>query len=324
MIRHAYPSHLRRVLASFLAIGLLPLLYFVLNTSTPSYKKEGKLLVVATTGIIGDALKKIGKDKITIKALMKPGVDPHTYELTVQDGDLLMEADLIFYHGLHLEGPLHTIFQKVTHRQDKKIYALGEEALSPDEILTDAQFSSGQDPHTWHSVTLWKKQVLYISQQLQQEDPEHAAFYQANTEAYVKQLDALHAEIIAAIATIPAHLRILVTAHDAFSYFGKTYGITVKSLQGISTASEPSIKDREDLTKFIIEHGIKTIFAETSVPSKGIQAVIESCRKEGYLIESHDLLYSDSLAEEESEAGTYLGMMRTNLRYIIAATQQTP
>ena len=317
-----YPStfNIRRALPSLLILGLLPLLYLVINTSTPSHKEKGKLLVVATTGIIGDALKEIGQDKITIKTLMNAGVDPHTYELTAQDGDVLTEADLIFYNGLYLEGPLDETFQKIIKRKDKKIYAVSE-AISPDDILTAPHSPLGQDPHIWHSVTLWKEAVLYISEQLQQADPEHALFYEANTKAYIAELDALHEEIIATIATIPTRLRILVTAHDAFEYFGKTYGVTVKSLQGISTTSEPGIKDREDLTAFIISHQIKTIFAETSVPSKGIQAVIESCRKQGYLIESNALLYSDSLAEEDSEAGTYIGMMRTNLSYIIAATQ---
>ena len=112
---------IRKALVSILIIGLIPLLYFVLTTTSPSHREKGKLLIVATTGIIGDALEQIGQDKITVKALMNPGVDPHNYELTVQDGDILMEADLIFYNGLHLEGPMHTIFQKIAKRKDKKI-----------------------------------------------------------------------------------------------------------------------------------------------------------------------------------------------------------
>ena len=321
-LRRSYFIHsLRKVLIGILLLGLLPLIFLSWKRRSLVSKSDNKLIVVTTTGIIGDAVAQITQGRVALKVLMNPGVDPHTYEMTVQDGQALEDADIIFYNGLHLEGKMHTVFTKVTmHQKKKKVYGVSD-ALSQDDMLIDPHFSSGKDPHIWHSVTLWKKAVAYISEQLQKANPEYADFYAVNTKAYLEELDALHDYIVEQISKIPPQLRVLVTAHDAFEYFGKTYGLVVKSYQGVSTTSEPSLKDRQDLTNFIIRHQVKTIFAETSVPTKGIYAVLESCRQAGYQVESKDLLYSDALGEKEGAAGTYIGMMRTNVDYIVTASQ---
>ncbi|MEM7362070.1 MAG: zinc ABC transporter substrate-binding protein [Bacteroidota bacterium] len=302
-----------------LIVGVFPLVYFVLtHTRSTSQREEGKLLVVATTGMIGDAVSRIAEDSVTLKTLMGPGVDPHSYELSIQDGDLLMEADVVFYNGLHLEGAMHEPFEKMKSRADKEIYAAGD-VLSDDNIIKDEGFDTGQDPHIFHSVRLWIRSVRYIGEKLILLDPKNAAFYRANMEVYLAELKALDKEIEEAIKKIPEAQRYLITAHDAFGYYGQRYGLTVKSLQGISTATEPSLRNREDLKNFIIEHQIKMIFSEASVPQKGIQAVIESCEKEGYVVDASKQLYSDALGDRAGNAGTYVGMLRTNTQYIVAA-----
>lgn len=312
-----------QILTSLLILGLGPLFYLVLKTTHTSYKEEGKLLVVATTGMIGDAVERIGGEKVTVKTLMGAGVDPHGYELTLEDGNLLMQGDIVFYNGLHLEGSMHSPFEKMKNRKDKVVYAASD-PLSEDDILKDPQFDTGKDPHIFHSVRIWMQCVEYIGQQLALADPENASLYEENTKAYLMELQALHEYVIEATKKIPKNKRYLITAHDAFGYYAREYGLSVKSLQGISTTSEPSLKDREDLKRFIISHEIDKIFTETSVNPKNIDAVIESCQEEGYPLSTSANLYSDSLGAKGGEAGTYIQMIRTNTQHITGTDPDDP
>lgn len=308
---------------SLLSLGAGWLLYTSLYVSHSSPSQgERKLLVVATTGMIGDALRNIAGGKIDIKVLMGPGVDPHAYEATTQDGDALMRADLIFYNGLHLEGAMHTLFDRMAKKEaslteaDRKFIAVSD-ALDEADILVDPTLVISKDPHIWHDVLLWKKVVIYISNCLQQKDPQNADFYQKNRDIYLAELEALHQEIIRNITQIPSSHRILVTAHDAFGYLGNRYHIQVKALQGFSTAVEPGVGDRVSLKEFIIKNNIIVIFEETSVNNKKLDAVIESCLKEGHSVSASEKLYSDSLGDAKSKAATYIGMMRANIHIII-------
>ena len=277
---------------------------------------EKQFTIVTTTNIIGDAVKNIVQGHAKVITLMGPGVDPHAYRATQQDVKDLLNADIVFYNGLHLEGKMADILHKLSTK--KPVYAVGK-TLTPDQQLVDANFSIGVDPHIWFDVCLWKQVVQYISDTLQAADPEAAAYYQENTSCYLQKLDTLHQETLQAIQQIPSKQRVLITAHDAFGYFGRAYNIEVRGLQGISTVSECGLKDVTDLVKFIIQRNIKAIFLENSVPEKPLQAVVEGCRKRGFHVVIGGYLCSDTLGQVNTPQGSYHGMIQTNVQAIVNA-----
>ena len=277
---------------------------------------QARFTVVATTSMLGDAVQQIVQEHAQVITLMGPGVDPHAYNATQQDVKQLLRADIVFYNGLHLEGKMADVLQKLSKK--RPVYAAGD-ALTPDQQLVDPNFSIGIDPHIWFDVCLWKQAVQYMSDQLQAADPEAAPHYQANTARYLQQLDALHQETCQAIQQIPPQQRVLITAHDAFGYFGQAYAMEVRGLQGISTVAECGLKDVTDLVKFIIQRNIKAIFLETSVPERPLNAVVEGCRKRGHQVVVGGYLYSDALGQAGTPAGTYCGMVQANVQAIVNA-----
>ena len=277
---------------------------------------KDRFTVVATTSLIGDAVKNIVQDHATVITLMGPGVDPHAYKATQKDVKHLLNADIVFYNGLHLEGKMADVLHKLSKK--KPVYAAGE-AITSAQQLVDPNFSIGIDPHIWFDGCLWKQVVQHISEQLQAADPEAAAYYKENTDCYLQQLDELHQETLQAIQEIPAAHRVLITAHDAFGYFGRAYDLEVRGLQGISTVSECGLKDVTDLVKFIIQRNIKAIFLETSVSERPLQAVVEGCRKRGHQVAAGGYLYSDALGQEGTPEGSYQGMVRANVQTIVNA-----
>ena len=275
-----------------------------------------KLSVVATTGMIADALKNIGGDSITVEALMGPGVDPHLYKATQGDLKKLTGADAIFYNGLHLEGKMGEIFEKLG--RIKPVFAIAED-IDKNRIRSSTTYKDAYDPHVWFDVSLWKNAVQNATKKIQEIDPDRASYYEANTKRYLSQLDSLHSAVAAAIQTIPEDQRVLITAHDAFEYFGAAYGIQVRGLQGISTLSEFGLKDVSDLVSFITENEIKAVFVETSVSTKSIKAVVEGCEKRGHDVEIGGYLFSDAMGDEGSPEGNYIGMVNANVRTITKA-----
>lgn len=278
--------------------------------------KKARFTVVATTSMLGDAVRNIVQEHAEVITLMGPGVDPHAYKATHRDVQSLMHADVVFYNGLHLEGKMADILQSLS--QTRPIYAAGE-ALEVVQLLRDPHFSTGIDPHIWFDVSLWKQVIQYLSQQLQTTDPEKASLYAENTELYLRELEELHSTIHQNIQRIPPAQRVLITAHDAFGYFGRAYAMEVRGLQGISTVSECGLKDVSDLVKFIIRRNIKAIFLETSVPERPLKAVVEGCEQRGYPIAVGGYLYSDTLGETATPEGTYCGMVQANVQAIVNA-----
>ncbi len=277
---------------------------------------QARFTVVATTSMIGDAIQHIVQEHAQVITLMGPGVDPHAYKATQQDVKRLRNADIVFYNGLHLEGKIADILHKLSRQ--RPVYAAGD-ALTPAQRLVDPHFSVGIDPHIWFDVSLWKQAVQYMSDQLQAADPEVAAYYKENTARYLQQLEKLHQDTCQAIQQIPPTQRVLITAHDAFGYFGRAYGMEVRALQGISTVSECGLKDVTDLVKFIIQRKIKAIFLETSVSEKPLQAVVEGCRKRRHQVTVGGYLYSDTLGQAGTPEGTYYGMVQANVKAIVNA-----
>ncbi len=299
-------------------IFLISLALFLVFTSCQEepFKADGKLRVVATTGMIADAVKNIAKDSVHIDALMGPGVDPHLYKATHGDVNKLTAAAIIFYNGLHLEGKLQDVLEKVA--RTKTVVAVTENLEKQTLTKIDGSANS-YDPHIWFDVQKWKQCVRQVSQTLQVKDPLNASFYQSNETVYQQQLDELHAYVQQRIAEIPASQRILITAHDAFGYFGKAYAIEVRGLQGISTLSEFGLQDVSALVQTIVDRKIKAVFVETSVSQKSIEAVVAGCKARGHEVKIGGSLYSDALGKENTPEGTYIGMVKANVNTIVEA-----
>lgn len=279
-------------------------------------EENGKLRVVTTTNIIANLVTEIGGDNISLESLMGAGVDPHLYKASEGDVSKLYNADIIFYSGLHLEGKLVDIFEKM--KSGKNTVSLGDR-LPKDQLISSANFGGNYDPHVWFNIGFFKLFSNFVTEELSKADPENAEYYKANNEKYLQKLDALETEVRAAINTLPKEKRILVTAHDAFNYFGKEYGFRVVGLQGISTASEAGVKDVQELSKFIIENQVKAIFIESSVPRRTIEALQAAVLSKNHQVEIGGSLYSDALGNPGTEVGTYVGMFRYNVNTIVNA-----
>lgn len=297
---------------------MLVLLMIMTGCKDGTKKEEnGKLKVVTTTSLLTDLLQQIGGGAIQVEGLMGSGVDPHLYKASEGDVNKLYTADIVFYSGLHLEGKLVDIFEKM-ERQHKKTVALAE-ILDKDDLLSSEYFASNYDPHIWFNIQFWKKIAQYATEKLQEADPKNAELFAANNKQYLQKLDALEKEIRETIETLPPEKRILVTAHDAFSYFGKAYGFQVLGLQGISTATEAGVQDVQRLSEFIIRNKVKSIFIETSVPRRTIEALQASVASKGHEISIGGSLYSDALGTKGTVDGTYIGMFRHNVNTIVGA-----
>ena len=274
------------------------------------------LQIVATTGMIADALAEVAGEYATVEALMGPGVDPHLYKATQGDLNKLTQADAIFYNGLHLEGKMGEILSKLARM--KPVVAVAD-SLPNAKLINSTDYASAYDPHVWFDVALWAEVAGIIGEAMAQIDPAHAAAYRSNTQAYQEELQALHRWVKAEIGAIPEQQRVLITAHDAFEYFGRAYGIQVRGLQGISTVSEYGLRDVTELVDFITARGIKAVFVESSVPAKALEAVVEGAKRQGHTAEIGGTLYSDAMGAAGTPAGTYPGMVRANVKTITEA-----
>lgn len=300
-----------------LSILLITTVLFACQQKKES-KSEGPIKIVCTTGMLGDAVENIVGDKATVITLMGSGVDPHLYKATQGDLKNLSNADVIVYNGLHLEGKMGEIFKKLENRK-KIIVAAG--GLSNNELINNTDFQGAHDPHIWFDVILWSKAVSHISQELAAFDSSSAESYTSNTKEYLAQLTELDAQVKRSISTIDSSRRVLVTAHDAFSYFGRAYNMQVKGLQGISTASEYGLKDVSNLVSFITEREIKAVFVESSVSDRSLNAVVEGCRSNGHNLVIGGTLFSDAMGENGTVEGTYLGMVKHNVKVIVEGLQ---
>lgn len=280
-------------------------------------KDNGKLNIVCTTTMITDLVKNIGGDHVNLQGLMGSGVDPHLYKASEGDVTKLVNADIIFYNGLHLEGKLVEVFEKMGSSTKTPI-ALAEE-IDKSTLIGSDYFASNYDPHVWFNIDYFKLFAKKVVQVLSEKDPENAARYSENESRYLAQLDALQNTIKSTIDTLPQEKRILVTAHDAFNYFGKSYGFEVVGLQGLSTATEAGVKDVQKLAAFIIEKNVKAIFVESSVPKRTIEALQAAVNSKGHDVIIGGTLYSDALGTAGTTEGTYVGMFEYNVNTIVNA-----
>ena len=280
-------------------------------------KTNGKLNVVTTTSMITDIVKNIGGNTINIQGLMGSGVDPHLYKASEGDVTKLVNADVIFYNGLHLEGKLVEVFEKMGSATKTPIPLADQ--LDKSTLIGSDYFASNYDPHVWFNIDYFKRFTDKVTSVLVDKDPDNKATYLANQKVYIEKLFFLETKIKDVIETLPKEKRILVTAHDAFNYFGKAYGFEVVGLQGLSTATEAGVQDVQKLTAFIIEKKIKAIFVESSVPKRTIEALQAAVKSKGHNVQIGGTLYSDALGNNGTPEGTYIGMFEYNVNTIVNA-----
>ncbi len=275
-----------------------------------------ELKIVATTGFIADAVKNIVGDRADVQAIMGPGVDPHLYKASQGDLQKFLDADVIFYGGLHLEGKMTEVLEKLGRL--KPVFGLGDE-LPKALLIRDEQFASSIDPHIWFDISLWKLVVRQITEHLTKLAPEHQKDFVENSNKYLEELDLLEAEVREGIRSIPEQRRIMITAHDAFHYMGRGYNLEVRGLQGISTTAEFGLRDVSDLVNLVLERRIKAVFVETSVSDRALKAVLAGVRERGGQLSIGGHLYSDAMGNPGTSEGTYIGMYRHNLQTIVNA-----
>lgn len=298
-------------------IVVLIVLLIAIGCGKKAKKENGKLNVVTTTTMITDLVKNIGGDKIEVNGLMGSGVDPHLYKASEGDVSKLFNADVVIYNGLHLEGKLEEVFEKMEHQNKKTIVV--SDVVDKKELISSELFASNYDPHIWFDIHNWKAITNYIAEKLAAIDAKNATFYKANAKAYIAKLTSLNNEVVAKIDELPKEKRILVTAHDAFNYFGKQHAFNVVGLQGLSTATEAGVQDVQKLAKFIIENNVKAIFVETSVPKRTIEALQAAVKSKGQEVIIGGTLYSDALGNAGTIEGTYIGMYKANVNTIVDA-----
>ncbi|WP_223032223.1 metal ABC transporter solute-binding protein, Zn/Mn family [Hanstruepera marina] len=280
-------------------------------------KKNDKLNVITTTTMITDLVKNIGGDVITVQGLMGSGVDPHLYKASEGDVTKLANADLIFYNGLHLEGKLVEVFEKMGSQNIKTVAV--SNVIDKNTLIGSEYFASNYDPHIWFDITYWEQATQFVVDKLSESVPSEENTFQENGTRYFKELSDLKAEINTTINTLPEDKRILVTAHDAFNYFGKSFGFEVVGLQGLSTATEAGVQDVQKLAAFIIEKKVKAIFVESSVPKRTIEALQAAVKSKGHDVSIGGTLYSDALGDAGTIEGTYIGMFKYNVNTIVNA-----
>lgn len=272
--------------------------------------------VVTTTGMITDLAENIGGERVRVIGLMGPGVDPHLYKASEGDVLRLVSADVVFYNGLHLEGRMTKVFERMRGRVHTAAVTSG---IPPERLLAWEEGEGGNDPHVWFDVTLWMNAAETVRDTLAEVDPEHASVYRDNAERYLTQLADLDRYVRRRAAEVPPEQRVLITAHDAFHYFGQAYGFEVQGLQGISTAAEAGIEDVQNLAKEIANRRIRAVFVESSVPRRRVEALQEAVRARGFRVEVGGELFSDALGNRGTEEGTYDGMVRHNIDTIVNA-----
>lgn len=304
--------HARRMLLfALLLIGAV-------GCATSEREDDGRLHVVSTTNIIGDLVGEIGGEFVQSTPLMGPGVDPHLYKASEGDVSRMARADVILYNGLHLEGKMTDVFEQMA-RRGIPVYPLAEESVDESTLIESDEFSGNYDPHVWFDVSLWKRVARRTAEILSERMPEHASDFDRNLETYLGKMDEHEQYVRERVDQLPEPQRILVTSHDAFGYFGRAYGFDVRGLQGISTATEAGTADVQALADFVARRRLPALFVESSVSPRGIEAVREAVRAQGFEVRIGGTLYGDALGDAGTEAGTYLGMIKHNVDTIVEA-----
>lgn len=289
---------------------------------------SGKVHAVTTTSMITDMVQAIGGDRVVVTGLMGPGIDPHGYQASADDIEKLSQGDIIFYNGLHLEGQMGEIFERMSKRRKTVPVTKG---IDVKDLRQVEGFEGSYDPHVWFDVKLWMKAAETVRDELSTHDPAGASVYQANAKKYLAEMEKLDVYVREQVNTLKLEQRVLVTAHDAFGYFGRAYGFEVHGLQGVSTVEEAGPKAVQQLAEFIAERKVPALFVESSVNQKNMAAVQAAVQARGWTVtfagsvklEEHTpMLYSDALGNPGTPDGTYVGMVKHNVDTIVRALKK--
>lgn len=285
----------------------------------PASSPRVPFTVATTVGMITDAARRVVGDsgRARVVGLMGPGVDPHLYKPTRTDIAALSAADVVFYNGLLLEGKMTDVFTRLA-TSGRKVHAVTE-CVPESDLLEPESFGGHYDPHVWMDPLAWAAAVECVRDRLAAFDPPGATAYRANAAAYLEQVRGLHEYAARVLATVPVKSRVLVTAHDAFNYFGRRYGYQVVGIQGISTESEAGVRDIQRLVDLIVERDIKAVFVESTVSERNIRSLIAGAAARGHAVSVGGSLFSDAMGPEGTYEGTYLGMIDHNVTTIARA-----
>ena len=284
-----------------------------------TFQGEYPIKVLCTTGQVAEMLSRVGGEHVQVEALMGPGIDPHLYRPTASDVEKLVGADAIFYNGLHLEGRMADKFEQLAHKKPAHAVTAGILARKEKRLREPPEFAGLYDPHVWHDVDLWAECAHDVAAMLGKLDARHASQYDNNVHTYMGELAELHNYCKTEIAKIPESRRVLVTAHDAFGYFGAAYEIEVAALKGISSEEEKDIAHQDEIQSLLIERKIPAVFVESAIAHRTVDSLIETCRAAGWEVVNGGELYADALGEAGSEASTYTEMIRQNVQTIVEA-----
>ncbi len=297
-----------------------------LKSTWPATKFAGEppLQIVATTGPVGDAVRRVAGDHAEVVTLMGPGVDPHLYSQERDDMVRLENADVVFYNGLHLEGRLADVLEHLAER--RAVLAVTAKLVEEEDprLRQVEGFYGFPDPHVWHDAALWADCVRQVGEQLADFDPPRAADYRQNASDYADELDALDTQVREKIATIPQSRRVLVTAHDAFGYFSKTYGLESMGLKGISTEDQVDLARMSEVVDTLVKRDVPCVFVESAVAPKIMEALVEPCRARGHEVTIGRELYADALGGPATGADTYVGMILANVNAMVEGLADKP
>ncbi|QCT02868.1 periplasmic solute binding protein [Paenibacillus algicola] len=307
-------SHMKKVWIPATLILVLALAGCAGSNEKNGSTAEGKINIVTTIAQIAEPVSVIGGDKVQVSSLMGPGVDPHLYNATQGDISKLDQADIVFYSGLHLEGNMTEVFEQIG--KSRPVVAISE-SVSEDQLLTDE--TGAIDPHVWFDLELWEVSLTAAVEEMKTFAPEHAEEFENNKLKYFEELQALKQEAQEKLASIPENHRVIVTAHDAFGYFGRAYDMEVVGLQGLSTEDEISVSDIDQTIDILMQHQVPAVFVESSINSKSVEAVVEGASSKGLDVKLGGELFSDAMGDEGTAEGTYLGMYRHNVNIIYEA-----
>ena len=297
-------------------VAAASLLSVLLGQGSAVLAQPAKLKVVATTGMIGDAARQIGGDLVSVTTLMGPGIDPHAYRQTRTDIVAMTKADLVLWHGLYLEAQLQDFMKTLAKR--RKVVAVAE-ALPKTLLLAHDDYQNTFDPHVWMNPNLWSKVVLAIRDTLIEALPAHRAALEANSSRHLADVARLATYTQSVLSSVPAESRVLLSAHDAFNYFGTAYGFEVIGIQGISTESEAGLRRISELVDMLVSRKINAVFVESSVSDRNIRAVIEGAAARGHKVKIGGELFSDAMGPDGTYEGSYIGMIDHNATTITHA-----
>ena len=317
MINQNVKNKKRKTLKIFACAISILMVVSMLASCGEKTNDKGKLNIVATTTMLHDLARVIGGENVEAVGLMGVGIDPHLYKASAGDVDKMNKSDVVVYNGIHLEGQMGEIFENLD-KQDKDVICI-EDGLEPTDIQADPLSPDSNDPHIWFDVTNWMKAATHVANSLEKIDPDNASKYKSNLDDYMKELEDLHEYINNRVNEVEKNQRVLITAHDAFNYFGSAYDFDVKGLQGISTETEAGTGDVSELAKFIADNKIKAIFVESSVPTKNIEALQDAVKVLGFDVTIGGQLYSDSLGDATDGHDTYITTCKANVDTIVDA-----